>query len=148
MNPFKLVYKNYLTDHGFSFKETEDGRIEIDEEKMRIEVDLTQGIDVRIFYKRKFPEIKDERRKIGLVEYYASEEGVWFTRPVTEFDEIRIDEIIDLVERHITQLEEMAEMVLQYNHRLQGPAQPVCPLPRHGLSEKSREYPSMRVSAP
>ena len=113
MNPFKLVYKNYLTDHGFSFRETEDGRIEIDEDQMRIEVDLTQGIDVRIFYKRKFPEIKDERRKIGLVEYYASEEGVWFTRPVTEFDEIRIDEIIDLVERRITQLEEMAEMVLQ-----------------------------------
>ena len=36
MNPFKLVYKNYLTDHGFSFRETEDGRIEIDEDQMLI----------------------------------------------------------------------------------------------------------------
>lgn len=113
MNPFKLVYKNYLTDHGFSFRETEDGRIEIDEEQMRIEIDLTQGIDVRILYKRKFPEIKDERRKIGLVEYYASKEGVWFTRPVTEFDGIRIDEIIELVERRITQLEETADLIFQ-----------------------------------
>ena len=113
MNPFKLVYKNYLIDHGFSFSETEDGRIEIEEEQMRIEVDLTQGIDIRILYKRKLPEIKDERRKIGLVEYYLSEEGVWFTRPVTKFDEIRTDELIDLVERRIIQLEETAEMILQ-----------------------------------
>lgn len=113
MNPFKLVYKNYLTDHGFSFRETEDGRIEIDEDQMRIEVDLTQGIDVRILYKRKSLEIKDERRKIGLVEYYSSDEGVWFIRPVTEFDEIRIDEIIDLVERRITQLEETAGLIFQ-----------------------------------
>lgn len=113
MNPFKLVYKNYLTDQGFSFRETEDGRIEIDEDQMRIEVDLTQGIDVRILYKRKSLEIKDERRKIGLVEYYSSDEGVWFIRPVTEFDEIRIDEIIDLVERRITQLEETAGLIFQ-----------------------------------
>lgn len=113
MNPFKLVYKNYLIDHGFSFRETEDGRIEIDEEQMRIEVDLNQGIDIRILYKRKLPEINDERRKIGLVEYYVSEQGVWFTRPVTKFDEIRIDELIDLVERRIIQLEETAEMILQ-----------------------------------
>lgn len=113
MNPFKLVYKNYLTDHGFSFRETEDGRIEINEEQMRIEIDLTQGIDVRILYKRKLPEIKDEKRKIGLVEYYASEEGVWFTRPVTEFDDIRIDEIVVLVERRITQLEETAGLIFQ-----------------------------------
>ena len=48
MNPFTLMYENYLTDHGFSFEETEDRKIVMDEDNMRIVVDLHMGIDVRV----------------------------------------------------------------------------------------------------
>lgn len=58
MNPFTLMYENYLTDHGFSFEETEDRKIVMDEENMRIVVDLNKGIDVRVLYKGKQMDLK------------------------------------------------------------------------------------------
>ena len=95
MNPFTLMYENYLTDHGFSFEETEDRKIVMDEENMRIVVDLNKGIDVRVLYKGKQMDLK---------------KGV---RELTDFSGIHMSDIIELIERRIAQIEQTALLVLE-----------------------------------
>ena len=106
-----LMYENYLTDHGFSFEETEDRKIVMDEENMRIVVDLNKGIDVRVLYKGKQMDLK--KGGFGKIAYFSSEDGMWFVRELTDFSGIHMSDIIELIERRIAQIEQTALLVLE-----------------------------------
>lgn len=111
MNPFAMMYTNYLKDHGFAFEETAEKKIIMDEEHMRIVVDLTKGIDVRILYKGK--QMKLKKGGFGKIAYFSSEDGMWFVREFTEFSGLRLGDIVELIERRIAQIEQTAQLVLE-----------------------------------
>lgn len=113
----RTLYINYLNDNGYNFKEEESGIIIMEEERMNIYVDLSVGIDIKILYKKDLSaeeKEKYQKRKIGMVEYYSSDDGVWFTKPIIKFGAIKKEEIIDRIEQCISQIESTASYILEF----------------------------------
>lgn len=83
----------------------------MDEDNMRIVVDLNKGIDVRVLYKGKQMDLK--KGGFGKIAYFSSEDGMWFVRELTDFSDIHMSDIIELIERRIAQIEQTALLVLE-----------------------------------
>lgn len=109
------VYIKFLQELELPFIEQEDGVIVMDEKTITIYVDLRKEIDVRILYKLHLSEEEKEKYKkasMGRIEYYPSDQGIWFHRYPVPFEAVSEDQLPERVEYYIEKIETMIFLIL------------------------------------